>query len=139
MVWIPLKDGNSGQVVKGIKLKSPHDGLTYIVGSSKRLGINRYLINLTNNTAVGISVTNHDIKRDGWSLIDRWHTPEEIANMYGRSKVDPDANLPRPQRESFWKMQSKPGTHNYKQKKKLMLDPWYQERFGKYFSTTVVD
>jgi hypothetical protein len=40
-------------------------------------------------------------------------------------------------RASFWKMKSKPGTHNYKQKKKLMQDPIYIKKFSQFFSDTL--
>jgi hypothetical protein len=40
-------------------------------------------------------------------------------------------------RASFWKMKSKPGTHNYKQKKKLMRDPIYIKKFSQFFSDTL--
>jgi hypothetical protein len=127
MVWVALSNG-SGQVVKGIRLS---DGINeYEVASSKRLGINRYEMTMTD----GSTWTNHQIKK--WSLVGRFHTPEEMAAMFNR-KLDPDANLPRPQRESFWKMKSKPGTHNYKQKKRLMQDPYYINKFGHLFGETI--
>lgn len=136
MVWIPLSNG-SGQVVKGISLKDPETGKTHKVASTSRKGINRYEITFED----GKKVMNHEIRKkansDGWSVVGRFHTPEEIADMYGRKTVDPDANLPRPMRASFWKMKSKPGTHNYRQKVKLMKDPVYIEKFKQYFDTTL--
>lgn len=136
MVWIPLSNG-SGQVIKGIKLKDPETGKVHTVASTSRKGINRYEITFED----GRKIMNHEIRKksasDGWSLVGRFHTPEEIADMYGRSKVDPDANLPRPMRASFWKMKSKQGTHNYRQKVKLMKDPVYIEKFKQYFADTL--
>jgi hypothetical protein len=134
MVWIPLSNG-SGQVVKGIKLKNPETGSTKTVASTSRKGINRYEITFTD----GSKTMNHQIRKkkgfDGWSVVGGFHSPEKIAQLYGR-KVDPDANLPRPMRASFWKMKSKPGTHNYRQKKKLMKDPKFK-KFKEYFATTL--
>jgi len=151
MVWIPLKYSN-GQVLKGIKLKAPIGSIIYtpldiemhlkeskiyeVIGS-KRMGINRYRIFLNDGTYT----MNHHIrktkKREGWELIGKWHTPEEISILFG-SKLDPDANKPRPSRESFWSMKSKPGSHNYRQKKRLMKLAEYQ-KFNKYFATTISD
>ena len=137
MVWINLKN-SSGQVLRDIKVESPEQ-VTYKVESSKRIGINRYQLTLVDlSTGSRREVMNYEL-RNKWNLVGDWHTPEEIAAMFGRKKVDPDANLPRPQRESFWKMRSKKGSHNYRQKKRLMQDPFYQERFSKYFATTCVD
>lgn len=138
MVWVPLANG-SGQVVKGIKLKDS-SGQVYEVLYNKRLGINRYKIVLMAKGGEIREVTNADIrstrKRVGWSLAGRWHTPEELGKMFNRP-VDADSNKPRPERESFWKMASKPGTHNYRQKIKLMKDPSYIERFGHLFNKTL--
>lgn len=135
MVWIPLANGE-GQVVKGIKLKHPETGKTHTVASTSRKGINRYEITFED----GSKVMNHEVRKKktspGWSVVGRFHTPEEIAKMYGR-KLDPDANQPRPMRDSFWKMKSKPGTHNYKQKKKLMNDPVYVKKFSRFFKDTL--
>lgn len=135
MVWIPLANGD-GQVVKGIKLKDPKTGKTHTVVSTSRKGINRYEITFDD----GSKVMNHEIRKkkgsDGWSVVGSFHSPEEIAKLYGK-KVDPDANLPRPMRASFWKMKSKPGTHNYKQKKKLMNDPVYIKKFSQFFADTL--
>lgn len=149
MVWIPLKNSD-GQVLKGIKLKAPKGSVVYdneeiilseskeytVIGS-KRMGINRYKIFLDDGTYT----MNHHMRktknRQGWELIGRWHTPEEISILFG-SKLDPDANKPRPERESFWKMKSKPGSHNYRQKKRLMKLPEYQ-KFSKYFSQILLD
>ena len=118
MVWIPLKNSD-GQVLKGIKLKAPKGSVVYdneeiilseskeytVIGS-KRMGINRYKIFLDDGTYT----MNHHMRktknRQGWELIGRWHTPEEISILFG-SKLDPDANKPRPERESFWKMKSR--------------------------------
>lgn len=134
MVYVPLSNG-SGQVVKGIKLKNPETGSTKTVASTSRKGINRYEITFTD----GSKIMNHQIRKkkgfDGWSVVGGFHSPEQIAQIYGR-KVDPDANLPRPMRASFWKMKSKPGTHNYRQKKKLMKDPKFK-KFREYFATTL--
>ena len=137
MVWINLKNG-SGQVLKNILLKDPNTNKTYRVISNKRVGINRYQMQLENTQDKSLFVVmNHEL-RNKWEIVDDWHTPEEISKMFG-TKLDPDANLPRSQRESFWKMKSKPGTINYKQKKKLMKDQWYQEKFSQYFSTTCTE
>jgi len=134
MVWVPLSNG-SGQVVKGIKLKNPATGSTKTVASTSRKGINRYEITFTD----GSKVMNHEIRKkkgfDGWAVVGGFHSPEEIAKMFNR-KLDPDANLPRPERASFWKMKSRPGTHNYRQKKKLMQNPKYK-KFKEYFATTL--
>lgn len=134
MVWVPLANGD-GQVVKGIKLKDPKSGKTKTVSKTSRKGINRYEITFDD----GSTVMNHEIRKkkgsDGWSVVGGFHSPEKIAQLYGR-KVDPDANLPRPMRASFWKMKSKPGTHNYRQKKKLMADPKFK-KFKEYFATTL--
>lgn len=150
MVWIPLKNGD-GQVLKNIKLKAPEGGIVYIdenevhlknskeytVIGSKRMGINRYKLFLSD----GSYTLNHHVRktvnRKGWEIVGKWHTPEHIAELFG-SKFDSDANKPRPQRESFWKMQSTQGSHNYRQKKRLMALPEYQ-KFSKYFRTTIKD
>jgi hypothetical protein len=136
MVWIPLANG-SGQVVKGIKLKNPESGKTKTVVATSRKGINRYEITFDD----GSKVFNHEVrktnKRPGWQLVGDFHTPEELAKIYNRKKVDPDSNLPRPERASFWKMKSKPGTHNYRQKKKLMQDPIYIKKFSQFFNDTL--
>ena len=136
MVWIPLANGD-GQVVKGIKLKNPESGKTKTVVSTSRKGINRYEITFDD----GSKVFNHEVRktrsRPGWEVVGDFHTPEELASIYNRKKVDPDSNLPRPMRASFWKMKSKPGTHNYKQKKKLMRDPIYIKKFSQFFSDTL--
>lgn len=135
MVWVPLSNGD-GQVIKGIKLKNPDTGTTHTVASTSRKGINRYEITFED----GSKVFNHEIRKKksspGWGLVGRFHTPEEIAKIYGR-KLDPDANSPRPMRASFWKMKSKPGTHNYRQKKKLMKDPTYIKKFSEFFHDTL--
>lgn len=153
MVWVPLSNA-SGQVVKGIKLKAPKGAKvgnevlstpkTFTVGKTSRKGINRYEITLHDEHGNEHKVFNHNIrvkkdntKEPAWSLVGRFHTPEELAKIYNRSKVDPDANLPRPMRASFWKMKSKPGTHNYKQKVKLMKDPQYIKSFKQYFADTL--
>lgn len=136
MVWIPLANGE-GQVVKGIKLKNPETGKTKTVASTSRKGINRYEITFED----GSKVMNHEIRKKkdsaGWQVVGGFHSPEQLAKIYGRNKVDPDANLPRPMRASFWKMKSKPGTHNYKQKKKLMNDPVYIKKFSQFFKDTL--
>ena len=137
MVWINLKNG-SGQVLKGIKLKDPITLRVYKVDHNVRVGINRYEVHLKDIEDGSDRVVLNHILRNNWSIVDSWHSPEEIAAMFG-TKVDPDANLPRPKRESFWRMKSKKGSHNYRQKKRLMQDPWYQERFSEYFSTTCVE
>jgi len=123
MVYVPLKNG-AGQVVKDIKLKSP-DGKVYTVVSTSRKGINRYAISLKSSDGGTRTVMNHDIrtkkdpKHEPWSVVGGFHSPEKLAKMFDRP-LDPDANKPRPERKSFWKMKSKPGTHNYKQKERLM-------------------
>jgi len=152
MVWIPLSN-SSGQVVKGVKVKAPEGGIVYKNGSpeaieleksniftvtgSKRLGINRYRLDLTG----GYYTKNHHMrktkKRPGWTLVGDWLSPEQIAKSFG-SKLDKDANKPRPERESFWKMKSRKGSHNYNQKKRLMKDPKYK-KFSKYFKNTIAD
>lgn len=145
MVWIPLKNG-SGQVVKDIVLQSPQ-GKVYKVESSRRQGINRYAITLIDQDDKSkLVVTNHDLMQkksnanhEPWSIVGEFHSPEKIAQLFGRTRVDPDANKPRPQRHSFWQMQSRPGSHNYRQKVKLMRDPYYQKHFGKYFAVTLRD
>lgn len=141
MVWVRLKNGE-GQVVKGIKLLSPL-GQQYEVLGNKRLGINRYAIKIKNLDTGEIKETrNVDIrstqKRPGWSIIGQWHTPQYLAAMFNRP-LDPEANRPRHLRTSFWKMRSKPGTHNYKQKIKLMQDPAYQRLFGHLFERTIIN
>ena len=136
MVWIPLANGD-GQVVKGIKLKNPESGKTKTVAATSRKGINRYEITFDD----GSKVFNHEVRktksRPGWEVVGGFHSPEELAKIYNRKKVDPDSNLPRPMRASFWKMKSKPGTHNYKQKKKLMQDPTYIKKFSQFFNDTL--
>jgi hypothetical protein len=152
MVWIPLSNG-SGQVVKGITVKAFRGSIVYKNGSdieiklehpktftvigSKRLGINRYKLNLTE----GYYTKNHHMRktnqRPGWTLIGNWLSPEAIAKSFG-SKLDKDANKPRPERESFWKMKSRKGSHNYKQKKRLMKDVKFK-KFSKYFKNTIAD
>ena len=136
MVWINLQNG-SGQVLKDIKVKDPETLKIYKVDHNIRVGINRYEIHLRDEMGEERVVLNHEL-RNKWTIVGPWHTPEAIAEMFG-TKVDPDANLPRPKRESFWRMRSKKGSHNYRQKKRLMQDPWYRDRFGDYFSTTCVD
>ena len=141
MVWVPLKN-NSGQVLKDIKLKSP-DNTSYTVTGTSRKGINRYELTLERSDGSIKKVMNHDImkkksdpKHEPWSLVGKFHTPEMIANLYG-TKVDPDANKPRPERRSFWKMKSSPGSHNYNQKKRLMQQEHYINTFGEYFEETI--
>lgn len=125
----------SGQVVKGVELESP-SGEHFVVLSSSRKAINSYQLRLQSlQTGETIVVMNKDLRKD-WLAV-RFLTPEEIAAIYNKP-LDPDANLPRPMRESFWKMRSKPGTFNYRQKKRLMQLPEYQ-KFSKYFTTTVVE
>ena len=142
MVWIALKNG-SGQVVKDIKLKSP-EGKTYTVTGSSRKGINRYSISMKADDGSRTTKMNYDLMKKKsdpdhkpWSVVGGFHSPEKIAKIYGRKKVDPDANKPRPERRSFWKMKSKPGSHNYKQKKKLMQQEHYIKSFGEYFAETI--
>jgi hypothetical protein len=71
------------------------------------------------------TVMNHQIRvkkdpnHEPWSVVGGFHSPEKLAKMFNRP-LDPDANKPRPERASFWKMKSKPGSHNYKQKERLM-------------------
>lgn len=123
MVYVLLKN-KGGQVVKDIKLKDP-EGKTWIVTGTSRKGINRYSIGLKSSDGSSKTVMNHDIARKKdpnhkpWSVVGDFHTPAEISKMFGR-KLDPDANKPRHLRKSFWQMKSKPGTHNYRQKQRLM-------------------
>jgi hypothetical protein len=122
MVWIAMQNG-SGQVVKDIRVESP-TGDEYIVTKSKRVGINRYEISLsgvTNNNSY--TVMNHVLK--SWKVCGEFHTPETLAKMFNRP-LDPDANKPRKDRRSFWAMRSKPGTINYKQKKRLIETQYEQ-------------
>lgn len=133
MVWVALKNG-SGQVVKGIQLKNPEDGLVYEVLKTSRHGINRYLVQMKCEHGQNLDLYNHQIK--SWSIVGDFHTPEQLSQLFGK-KMDPDANLPRPMRESFWKMKSKPGTFNYRQKMRLMKDPVYINRFGHLFKETI--
>ena len=137
MVFINLSNG-SGQVLKGIQLKDPEDQKIYKVDHNVRKGMNRYEVHLSGVSDDSTKIVLNHVLRAKWSIVGEWHTPEVIAEMYG-TKVDPDANLPRSKRESFWRMKSKKGSYNYRQKKRLMQDPWYQDRFGDYFSTTCVD
>jgi hypothetical protein len=132
MVYIPLQNGD-GQVLEGIRLKSPENE-EYVVVSSSRKGINRYELILEDDNGEQRKVMNHEL-RNKWSIVGDWFTPEELAEKYN-TKVDPDANKPRPMRESFWKMRSKKGTFNYKQKVRLMEKPEYQV-FKEYFDTTI--
>lgn len=141
MVWVALKNGD-GQVVKDIKLKSP-DGKTYTVTGTSRKGINRYSIGLKSSDGSTRTVMNHDIskkkdpKHEPWSVVGGFHSPEKIAKLYGR-KVDPDANKPRPERASFWKMKSKPGSHNYSQKKRLMSkEPEKYKKFKEFYEANL--
>lgn len=131
MVWIPLKNG-SGQVLRDIRVHDPVNNKVYTVVGNKRIGINRYQITLCDSNNCLREVMNHEL-RNKWYIVGDWHSPERIANMYGK-KIDPDANLPRPMRETFWKMKSRPGSHNYKQKLKLQKDPRFA-KFSKYFIT----
>jgi hypothetical protein len=133
MVWIALKNG-SGQVVKGICMRNPKDGLVYEVLKTSRHGINRYLVQMKCEGGWNLDLYNHEIKT--WEVVGGFHTPEQLAAIFGK-KVDPDANLPRPMRESFWRMKSKPGTFNYRQKVRLMQDPWYINKFGHLFKETL--
>lgn len=142
MVWIPLEN-SSGQVVKEIRLFDPISSTEYVVESTSRKGINRYELTLRDEDNNIRKVFNHEIRKKksskspAWSLVGNWHTPEQISQIYGRKKVDPDSNKPRPMRESFWKMKSRKGSHNYNQKIRLMQDPVYQELFSQYFDTTI--
>ena len=140
MVWIPLKNG-SGQVVKDIKLKSP-ENKSYTVVDTSRKGINRYEITLKSSDGSTKKVMNHDLmkkksapKHEPWSVVGKFHSPEKLAKMFDK-KVDPDANKPRPQRRSFWKMKSSPGSHNYDQKKRLMKKEEFK-KFSEYFEDTL--
>ena len=111
MVYVLLKD-KGGQVVKGIKLKDP-SGKHWEVINTQRKGINRYSIDLISPDGSTMTLWNHEIKT--WTF----NGPlKEFAN-------DPDANLPRPERKSFWRMKSKPGSINYKQKQRLIKLPKY--------------
>ena len=140
MVWCALANG-SGQVVPGIRLEDPNGNL-YTVIKTSRKGINQYELTLIDSYSDEVVVFNHEIhkKKDpkhfAWKVYGSFFTPEELAKKFGR-KLDPDANLPRPQRESFWKMKSKPGTFNYRQKKRLMSDPFYINKFGHLFKGTL--
>jgi hypothetical protein len=132
MVYVPLIS-SGGQVLKDIKLKAPkgsfvYDGeekvehekpTSYTVLHNHRIGINRYKINLKRNSdGKEFHTYNYNIRKK-WDIVGKWHSPEKIAKMFGKKTVDPDANKPRPERASFWKMKSKPGTHNYAQKERL--------------------
>jgi hypothetical protein len=135
MVWVAMKNG-SGQVVKGVRVREVSNSPEYLVVSSQRLGINRYKITLQAPDGIQKEFMNHEIRK--WEVVGNFLSPEDISLIYNK-KVDPDANLPRPMRESFWKMKSKPGTHNYRQKKRLMVDPFYIENFGHLFKDTVIE
>ena len=144
MVWVPLKNG-SGQVVKDIKLKAPagatvkkgndkitlQKSKTFTVTHNNRLGINRYKINMSG----GYSATNSDIRktmtRAGWEVVGGFLSPEKLAQLAGKDKVDPDANKPRSKRKSFWKQKNKPGTHSYKQKQRLSKESEFK-KFAEY-------
>jgi hypothetical protein len=132
MVYVPLVS-SGGQVIKDIKLKAPkgsfvydgndkieHDKPTsYTVLRNQRIGINRYKIHLKRHSdGKEFHTYNYNIRKK-WDIVGDWHSPEHIAKMFGKKKVDPDANKPRPERASFWAMKSKPGTHNYAQKERL--------------------
>ena len=134
MVYILMKNKQGekvgGQVVKGIKLASP-DGTHYTVTSTHRRGINKYEIKMESESGSSRSAMNYEIGHNSdWTIRGSFHTPEELAKIFGKSKVDPDANKPRHERESFWTMRSKPGTHNYKQKMRLIKDQ--PEKYKKY-------
>ena len=91
-----MKNGD-GQVLKNIKLKAPKGGIVYIddkeivldkpkeyiVIGSKRIGINRYKLFLSD----GSYTMNHHVRktanRSGWEIIGKWHTPEYIAKLFG--------------------------------------------------------
>ena len=132
MVYVPLTS-SGGQVLKDIKLKAPkgsfvYDGdekiehekdTKYTVLHNKRIGVNRYKIHLKRDSdGKEFHTYNYNIRKK-WDIVGKWHTPEKIAAMYGKKKVDPDANKPRSERKSFWDMKSRPGSINDKQKKRL--------------------
>lgn len=124
MVYVQLING-AGQVCRGIKLRpaDENDQRAYwTVIKSSRKGINRYELTLqsSRNKKEQRIVYNSQLRRERWSLVGRFHTCEEIAKLFQRRKVDPDANLPRWQRRSFWAQQNKPGTISYKQKQRLL-------------------
>ena len=134
MVYILMKNEQGenvgGQVVKGINLISPN-GTLYTVTSTHRRGINKYEIKMESESGSSHTAMNYEIgHRSEWTIGGPFHTPEELAKIFGKSKVDPDANKPRYERESFWTMRSKPGTHNYKQKMRLIND--HPEKYKKY-------
>lgn len=134
MVWVSLKNG-SGQVVRGVKLHDPSSGVIWSVVKTRRLSINNYEITLEAGQDK-ILTTNHRIK-NRYEVHGGFLSPEDLALIF--KKYDPDANLPRPQRKSFWTMKSKPGTFNYEQKKRLMRDPFYIEKYGHLFEETLVE
>jgi hypothetical protein len=136
MVYVPLKNGG-GQVVKDIKLKSP-EGKVFTVTGTSRKGINRYAITMKDDDGNTRMVMNHQIRvkkdpnHEPWSVVGGFHSPEKLAKMFNRP-LDPDANKPRPERASFWKMNSRPGSHNYKQKERLMKqDPEKYKTFKEF-------
>lgn len=134
MVYILMKnptgDNVGGQVVKGIRLLSP-EGHNVTVVSTHRIGINKYEIKMRSDDGIHLNAMNHEIgSKSGWKIIGNFHTPEELAVIFGKKKIDPDANKPRYERESFWLMRSKSGTFNYKQKMRLIQEQ--PEKYGKY-------
>ena len=123
MVYVMLKN-KGGQVVKDIKLKDP-SGKGWEVTGTSRKGINRYSIGLKSKDGSTKTIMNHDIMKKK----DPKHSPWSFDGPLKKFD-DPDANKPRPERKSFWKMKSSPGSHNYRQKKRLMkLAPEQYSRF----------
>lgn len=134
MVYILMKnpagDNIGGQVVKGIRLLSP-EGHNVTVVSTHRVGINKYEIKMHSDDGIHLNAMNHEIgAKSGWKITSNFYTPEELAVIFGKKKIDPDANKPRYERESFWTMRSKSGTFNYKQKMRLIQEQ--PEKYGKY-------
>lgn len=134
MVYILMKnsagDNIGGQVVKGIQLISP-SGIKVTVVSTHRLGINKYEIKMHSEGGDSLSAMNYEIgPKSGWKINGDFHTPEKLAVIFGKKTIDPDANKPRYERESFWTMKSKEGTFNYKQKMRLIKEQ--PEKYEKY-------
>lgn len=126
MVWAVLANGD-GQVVKGIRLADPY-GKEYVVIRSHRRGINKYEIVLHDEEQQETSVMNHQLK--DWEVVGRFHTPEELAAMFGRKFVDPDANKKRIWRKSYWRQRNNPMSHSGRQKIRAMLK--YPDKYAQF-------
>jgi hypothetical protein len=145
MVWVPLKNGD-GQVVKDIKLKSP-EGKTYTVTGTSRKGINKYSISMKSADGSTRSVMNYQIMKkksdpnhEPWSVVGGFHSPEKLAKLFNKKKVDPDANKPRPQRKSFWAQKNSPDSHSGKQKAKLMAtEPEKYKKFEEVYHAAMAE